>query len=136
MKCPKDEIQMEEMNVEGVILDHCGKCSGLWMDWGELSRISGNQITEHELVYRGGSKRLCPRCGKRMNKADLHSVIVEECKCGLFFDEGEAEKVIGRRIDLKRITPGKKLYVTTAQLKELLERGAAIIGEYELVLRR
>jgi Zn-finger nucleic acid-binding protein len=136
MKCPKDGIQMDEVNVEGVILDHCKKCSGFWMDWGELTRVSGNMATEHELIFRGASNILCPRCGKKMNQADLHSVIVEECKCGLFFDEGEAEKVLGKKLDLKRITPSHRLYVTSAQVDELLRRGEAIVGDYELVLRR
>jgi uncharacterized protein len=137
MDCPKDGSAMEEMPLDGVVLDFCPKCSGMWMDWGEMGKVSHGGVTEHELIFRGGSRRMCPRCGKQMRKADLHSVIVEECGCGIFFDKGEAEKVLGR--PLKPAQHGKggvRVEVTAAQLKELLNNGSVAVGGAELVLKR
>jgi Zn-finger nucleic acid-binding protein len=136
MKCPKDGTAMRERDVDGVVLDVCEKCGGIWMDWGELGRVSKHTVTEHELVFRGGSSRHCPRCGKPMKKADLHSVIVEECGCGIFFDRGEADKVIGRGIEANVSSGSAKVEMTLAQVKELLDRGAVKAGPVEIVLRR
>jgi len=105
------------------------------MDRGELSRVAGINATESEMLYRGKSEIPCPKCGKKMNLADLHSVIIEECEHGIFFDGGEAEKVIGRDI----LVIGKtcqEVDVTRAQLKELLERGELKIQGVRIFLKR
>jgi Zn-finger nucleic acid-binding protein len=131
MKCPKDGAEMDKIKVENTRIDICQKCSGIWMDWGELSELSDQKVTEHELIFRGDSKRLCPRCGKQMRKADLHSVIVEECKCGIYFDSGEAEKVIGgagKKIEFK----SKAIMITRHQLDELLKTGTVNAGGAEI----
>jgi len=128
MKCPKDGVILEEISLEGYTLDSCKKCDGLWMDWGELTKLSKGRITEHELIFRGDSFRLCPRCGKKMRKADLHSVIIEECKCGIFFDKGEAQKVLG--MDL--IAQLEKIDLTKEQLSQLNKSGNITAGKYEI----
>ena len=124
MNCPKDGSLMEALLFDGHELDCCPKCSGIWMDWGELRKVAGNRANEHELNYRGESKRVCPRCGKMMRKADLHSVIVEECRCGIFFDRGEAEKVLGIKLE----SQNESITLTKKQLQELIENGAIEIS--------
>lgn len=133
MKCPKDGAVMEEKAINGTMLDFCTKCGGVWMDWGELTRISGNRATEHELLFRGESNFLCPRCGMKMQDADLHSVTVEECKCGIFFDGGEAEKVVGR-ILLPDNQGGASIRVTKDDLRRLLDEGRVKVGTTEILL--
>jgi len=136
MKCPKDGAIMDEVSVDGTVLDVCPKCSGYWMDWGELRKVSNNRVTEFELVHRGKSGRLCPRCSKQMRKADLHSVIVEECECGLFFDKGEAEKVIGRDLAIKSTTQEQTIELTGEQLGELVSKGSVTAGTCRVTVRR
>ncbi|MFH1403067.1 MAG: zf-TFIIB domain-containing protein [Candidatus Altiarchaeota archaeon] len=129
MDCPKDGSIMVEKHVGKTRLDFCSGCNGIWMDWGELGKISGNTVTEHELKYRGKSGRRCPKCGRQMNKADIHSVIVEECRCGLFFDAGEAEDVIGRKLTLTR-----EMRLKRSQVDELMEKGSILVGDTELFI--
>jgi len=131
MKCPKDGETMEEMVADNVVLDCCPKCNGIWVDKGELKKVAGFVATEHELMYRGDSNRICPRCAKRMNKADLHSTIVEECKCGLFFDAGEVRKVLGRELDLRT----DRIELTSAQVEQLKAKGSLRVGPHEIVIR-
>jgi Zn-finger nucleic acid-binding protein len=135
VKCPKDESEMDEVVFDGVTIDVCRKCNGLWMDRGELNQLGGFHATEHELMHRGESPLSCPRCGKRMMQADIHAVIVDVCACGIYFDEGEAEKVIGRKIQFRNENV-KRVDVTREQLKKLADSGSLRIGDLELALRR
>lgn len=41
--CPKCEGTLLEVTHEGVQIDRCDKCNGVWLDAGELERL-----TEHE----------------------------------------------------------------------------------------
>lgn len=127
MRCPKDGAEMLPEVIRGVQLDRCPKCNGLWVDWGELRRVSDNHVTEHELTYRGRSSRNCPTCAKRMNKGDLHSVIVEECGCGIFFDRGELDDILGADI-LPRIT------LTRDQIRQLTDEGRLQLRDIEIII--
>lgn len=128
MNCPKDGSVMREKLVDGHQLELCGKCEGLWMDWGELTSVSNGAATEHELIFRGASTRICPKCGGRMRKANLHSVIVEECGCGLFFDKGEAKRVVGRELEFG----DKTIMISSQQLETLNKDGLVRVDGFEL----
>jgi ribosomal protein L37AE/L43A len=41
--CPKCDGRLAEVNYEGVQIDRCDKCNGVWLDHGELERL-----TQHE----------------------------------------------------------------------------------------
>ena len=47
LHCPKCDGRLFEINHEGVLIDRCNKCNGVWLDAGELERL-----TKHE--DRGG----------------------------------------------------------------------------------
>ncbi len=129
MKCPRDGQTMAEFEVDGIPLDYCPKCHSVWMDWGELRRVSSDLVTEYELIYRGDTDLRCPLCSKRMELADLHSVIVEECECGILFDAGEAEKVLGKSIGINDL---KRIGITKDQVKNLYKKGVLKLGNYEI----
>lgn len=40
MKCPKCGMQLEEISLGDVRVDKCFHCQGLWLDAGELERIT------------------------------------------------------------------------------------------------
>lgn len=40
MKCPKCGMQLEEISLGDVRVDKCFNCQGLWLDAGEIERIS------------------------------------------------------------------------------------------------
>jgi uncharacterized protein len=41
--CPKCEGSLKEMSHEGVLIDRCNKCNGVWLDAGELERLAGQE---------------------------------------------------------------------------------------------
>jgi hypothetical protein len=41
--CPKCEGTLVEITFEGVQIDRCNKCHGVWLDAGELERLTGQE---------------------------------------------------------------------------------------------
>ncbi len=39
MKCPIDEINLQMTERQGIEIDYCPKCRGIWLDRGELDKI-------------------------------------------------------------------------------------------------
>jgi uncharacterized protein len=49
MKCPRCETAvLEERERDGVTVDVCQQCRGLWLDRGELERLIARAINEEE----------------------------------------------------------------------------------------
>lgn len=45
--CPNCQTEMKEINRQGVKIDMCGQCHGVWLDRGELQKLL--QINQQEL---------------------------------------------------------------------------------------
>lgn len=41
--CPKCDGSLAETAFEGVQIDRCNKCNGVWLDAGELERLTGQE---------------------------------------------------------------------------------------------
>jgi Zn-finger nucleic acid-binding protein len=41
MKCPKCDVLLNEITRAGVLVDVCPRCLGMWLERGELEKISG-----------------------------------------------------------------------------------------------
>lgn len=61
MVCPVDGSELKMSNREGVEIDYCPKCRGVWLDRGELDKIiersekmSGSNYDEDENPRRRG----------------------------------------------------------------------------------
>ncbi len=39
LQCPKCDGQLFETEYEGILIDACNKCSGVWLDAGELAQV-------------------------------------------------------------------------------------------------
>lgn len=39
LQCPKCDGQLHETEFEGIAIDVCDKCSGVWLDAGELAQV-------------------------------------------------------------------------------------------------
>ncbi|MFA7319602.1 MAG: zf-TFIIB domain-containing protein [Parcubacteria group bacterium] len=39
MKCPLCEVDLQMMERQGVEIDYCPKCRGVWLDRGELDKV-------------------------------------------------------------------------------------------------
>jgi len=102
MRCPKCRSDMRPVSYEGVEVDRCGACHGIWFDAGEAEALAGKQAA---LAVDTGDARTgktlnalddyrCPRCGgamaRRVDPQQSH-IWYESCTgCnGSFFDAGE-----------------------------------------------
>jgi uncharacterized protein len=56
MNCPKDNVEMVKTTREGIEIDYCPTCRGVWLDRGELSKIVERSATEWESFSKGKEK--------------------------------------------------------------------------------
>ncbi len=101
IQCPKCRGGMEEHEYEGVTIDRCTHCEGIWFDTNELEQlksIPGSEIVDSGDASVGGYWDLendidCPRCGERMHPGsdpEQPHIWIECCEQhGLFLDAGE-----------------------------------------------
>ena len=100
MDCPRCANPMGEIENEGVVLDFCSGCKGLWFDAGEaasyfeLSRdlpmLSAADRQERDSAMN------CPGCSNRMRQmlyAPPNDLTVDRCTAcgGMWFDKGEVQ---------------------------------------------
>ncbi|NJD20711.1 MAG: hypothetical protein FIA95_15680 [Gemmatimonadetes bacterium] len=58
MKCPRCETAgLEEREREGVPIDVCPQCRGIWLDRGELERLIARAMEEQEAIARRAGGR-------------------------------------------------------------------------------
>jgi Zn-finger nucleic acid-binding protein len=108
MDCPVCTKPLVAVERDGVELDWCLACRGLWFDRGELGLLAektGRSLTFEEIVRGAGDKvseklRRCPRCNRKMNKVFLGGddlVLVDRCpEHGLWMDQGELGKIMSQ----------------------------------------
>ena len=106
--CVKCNSILDRATFQGLEVDLCPKCGGLWLDRGEITRAA--QLPEKELarlrnLLRGSSgpppvptanKAPCPACEGQLSEVLLGQVHVDYCgTChGIFLDRGELEDAI------------------------------------------
>ncbi len=131
LKCPvcpgKDLVKH---NVNGTTVDYCEGCGGIWLEKGELNKIShplaGDiEFCTHEHPEKAVlTERLCPVCpGEKLvkeNFIEFSDIKIEYCrKCqGIWLDKGELES-INREIDALKDIPdtlGHKIMVFLSKL--------------------
>lgn len=53
MKCPIDNIDLQMTERQGVEIDYCPKCRGIWLDRGELDKIIDKTAQTNEPPAQG-----------------------------------------------------------------------------------
>lgn len=110
MKCPKDKTDMIVVEHEKIELDYCHKCSGIWVDSGELEllvsvlKAGGVDLQQAGLLTPrqadvNETRLKCPICSRKMDKVWLGEspkVLIDKCPQGdgLWFDSGELQQVL------------------------------------------
>lgn len=103
--CPKCGAALIALELEGVEIDYCPECRGLWLDYGELAMIAdlagasdgGMSRTLYESEALGDGEGECPRCGKGLERTSAPGEIkLDRCPHGhgLWFDRGELRRTI------------------------------------------
>ncbi|MEW6202068.1 MAG: zf-TFIIB domain-containing protein [bacterium] len=123
MICPVCNIGMVVLEFEGVELDHCMECNGVWFDRDELDyllesfklNVKSFEMKASkflEIARKKEKARRCPRCRGKMKKVSVEGdppIIIDRCDVhgGYWFDGGELTGVISRGAaeeDWKRVT--------------------------------
>ena len=106
--CPNYNEPLIVLDWQGVEIDMCASCGGVWLDAGELEFIgekagadTGDLTGMLERARRGDlTKRPCPRCGRKLRA--LHAcedepVELDHCPRGhgIWFDRGELQSFVG-----------------------------------------
>ena len=102
MKCPKCSSAMEAVTFQGVEVDRCTKCAGLWFDMLEaedLKQLSGSEAIDTGSPETGKEHNKiedikCPKCGATMLQMVVNGqphIWYESCPVchGTYFDAGE-----------------------------------------------
>ncbi|TNE89430.1 MAG: hypothetical protein EP330_11245 [Deltaproteobacteria bacterium] len=113
MQCPRDGRKLETRTIEGVDIDACPHCDGLFLDQGELAAIE-KAYHEHAspppaapdpvdaaMDMARQSRRagaICPKCQLQMSPheyAYASQIVVDGCgECGgTWLDVGELERI-------------------------------------------
>jgi len=102
MKCPKCTAGMETVSFDGIDVERCNACHGLWFDALEhedLRRLDGSEVLDDGLPEVGRAFNTeptlrCPACaGSMVRMVDVRQshLWFESCSSchGVFFDAGE-----------------------------------------------
>lgn len=98
--CPKCKLEsLSEFNTsEGVVLDFCEECCGIWFDKNELAHYIelSTDIPELKAMKMEARKTdmPCPKCTGKLEELPFSSkteILVDRCDTckGIFFDAGE-----------------------------------------------
>ncbi|HEV8360758.1 MAG TPA: zf-TFIIB domain-containing protein [Candidatus Thermoplasmatota archaeon] len=131
--CPRDHTPLVEETrpVLGpdVKVDICPMCKGVFLDKGEILRLTGNRPLNTFLTKYVGidsdSQLVCPACGGIMDLEDAAGVKVDVClSCfGLWLDAGELDQL--KDADpkaFKELSPEKRAELFDAAFAKQRER--------------
>ncbi len=147
MKCPKcNDINLEEIKINGIRVDRCKNCGGLWFDRDELKIVRDHRDRNlswldfdlwkdtDKLMVSGRSD--CPRDGKPLFKIKCKNtnVLVDIClDCqGIWLDKDELDKIISAlKEKINSETVPEYLNDLGSEVKELIVHP----GQAEIELR-
>lgn len=133
MNCPKCRIEIDDITIEGVELNFCSACKGIWFDKDELAFMEEIPVDVPDTAEITKEARRtehdCPRCGdqklEEMKFIKTEDLLIDRCpKCrGVWLDKGELRKIehIAAHIE----TPNSKIMLACKQLQE---KGYEILG--------
>lgn len=106
MKCPVCDEPMIVVEHDRIEVDYCVRCSGVWLDAGEIELLFGDHTAWDRLISSGSrtpatqeKRRRCPVCRKKMEKLATGTdepVTFDRCPRGdgLWFDQGELDTLL------------------------------------------
>lgn len=110
MDCIRCATGMRKVVKDGVLIDRCPSCKGVWLDDGELEKLEAGKEMPHAVLLHQARKELreeaakmvsiaglCPRCQiKKLVQVHRRGVTLDCCpECGgFFFDATELERVM------------------------------------------
>ena len=111
MQCVRCYSQMDKSTRDGVVIDICNECNGIWLDNDEIETLANGDEERSTATLLAEAKKelieeksqtatriwLCPKCQKApLTEQNFNDVNLDICpSCGgVFFDEGELETIL------------------------------------------
>jgi Zn-finger nucleic acid-binding protein len=106
MRCPECGLRMLQRRIEGVTIDRCDGCGGLWFDMEEVRSYVREWHPDAEYVpdddhfhfHTKGAGSLCTCCGKKnLEIGSLKGFSFQRCTwCGgIFVNEKDLARAVG-----------------------------------------
>ncbi len=107
--CPCCNRPLVVFELEGVEVEFCMDCRGVWLDAGEVELICADpeghvprrlsEALESAPEGKASGRRRCPRCHRRLRSLQLHGdpgVGIDRCPKGhgFWFDRGKLETLV------------------------------------------
>jgi Zn-finger nucleic acid-binding protein len=119
--CPDCQQPLAAQTYDGVNLDTCPKCAGVWLDPGELRKLMSAEkdaleTLDEQIVPQSGwsqlarASRLCPDCNLALERYQymyVSPIQLDACgQCfGIWVEDGELEKIENWREETKEPKP-------------------------------
>lgn len=124
MECLRCGKKLVNIEVNGIVIDKCMSCGGVWCDPGEMEKIKDLDdidptLFDNAIEIKGNQTKnktlRCPRCydggrnsGRLMMQNYMYGkeIQIDRCVdcCGVWLDRGELSKIIGSRKAIQHIT--------------------------------
>jgi len=147
MNCPRCRTELDPRKTDGVEIDECRDCRGVWFDAGELRRVKDQsdpdlgwmdvELWKHEDRFRIAAKPAeCPKCSRAMVAVDYGDTGVEVDFCsscrGVWLDAGELENIVASLSDelLAKDVPDY-LRASLEEAKELVSGPESFVSEWK-----
>jgi len=98
-RCPECKRLMGAADFNGLEIDCCYLCQGVWFDAGELKSLTHqpDDVIKNQMLTRP-SGRACPVCQEQMTERVFlppHNLLIDECDTGhgVYLQEGELRRV-------------------------------------------
>ena len=121
MDCPRCGSELKAEKYQGIEVDKCVSCEGMWLDYSELDQLEDRELDSDELkgsmVTRPvGSEISCPVCQAAMLqfRYRYNELWLDVCEAnhGFWLDKGEEKRVLElmeqRVKDLNRSTSAEQ----------------------------
>lgn len=108
-KCPRCSNTLEIIDIDGIKIDRCGSCCGIFLDETELGQIKDRGCASIESLASGGKlpagrisegeKINCVRCSSAMQTVNFSytsGIMIDHCPAcnSVWLDNGELGKII------------------------------------------
>ncbi|MCW8850601.1 MAG: zf-TFIIB domain-containing protein [Melioribacteraceae bacterium] len=147
MNCPKCKSDLVTFTIDGIDLEQCNKCEGMWFDKNELRRVKDKadsdlnwldfEVWEHTDKFKAKAQKYnCPKCDERMEVLDYDNTNIEIDFCksceGIWLDKGGFEKLIeALEEDILNKSLDEYVKATLEEAKELINGPESFISEWK-----
>lgn len=127
--CLKCTSVLDKTRIDEIEVDHCPSCGGLWLDHGEIERLSRKMSSDLDRLRKllapkkgpppvpSDTSQSCPACASAMKEVRLGTIHIDFCtRCkGFFLDRGEIDGALAA-VTGQKLTVAQIIAATAAEM--------------------